>query len=137
MGDFLFYNIGVKISLHNRNSSQKPHFILTGAMQVSFNGRTFAFQADGVSSILTTCSKREKNMERIKVIYKPHTEVVFDAPDGAYNDITNLLMAEQRPTFVSSLSGSVYKFCLSLEDILFVSLEKTDIKEPEKIRVGF
>ena len=76
-------------------------------------------------------------MEKIKVVYRQNTEVVFDAPDGAYNDITGLLLSKEPPRFVSSLNGSPYKFCLSLQDVLYVSLEKSDTKEPEKIKFGF
>lgn len=76
-------------------------------------------------------------MEKIKIVYRQNTEIVFDAPDGAYNDITSLLLSKEPPKFVSSLNGSPYKFCLSLENVLFVSLEKVDTKEPDKIRFGF
>ena len=76
-------------------------------------------------------------MEKIKVVYKPCTEVVFDAPDGAYNDIVQLLLSEEPPRFASSLNGSIYKFALSLEDIVFISLEKDESKNNQEIKFGF
>lgn len=76
-------------------------------------------------------------MEKIKVVYKPCTEVVFDAPDGAYNDIVGLLLSEETPRFASSLNGSIYKFALSLEDIVFISLEKDEPKNNQEIKFGF
>lgn len=75
-------------------------------------------------------------MEKIKVVYKPCTEIEFEAPDGAYNDITRLLFSEKPPKVISSLDGSIYKFCLSLEDIAFISLERED-KTEDRAKVGF
>ena len=76
-------------------------------------------------------------MEKIKVVYKPCTEVVFDAPDGAYNDIVQLLLSQDPPKFASSLNGSIYKFALSLEDIVFISFEKGEQKNNQETRFGF
>lgn len=76
-------------------------------------------------------------MERIKVVYKNNAEITFNAPDGVCNDIIRLIMSEQPPEFISSLEGSIYKFCLSLKGILFISLEKEDKTTESNHSFGF
>lgn len=76
-------------------------------------------------------------MERIKVVYKNNGEITFNAPDGAYNDIIKLVMSEEPPKFISSLEGSIYKFCLSLRGVLFVSLERENETTENKPYFGF
>lgn len=76
-------------------------------------------------------------MERIKVVYSQNQEIVFEAPDGAYNDIVRLLLPADRPDYVSGVDGSPYKFCVSLKDIVFIGLEKADTKEQNRGKVGF
>lgn len=76
-------------------------------------------------------------MEKIRVIYRNNSEVEFNAPDGAYNDIVRLVMAEEPPEYISSLEGSIYKFCLSLKGVLFISLEKANETSENKPCFGF
>ena len=71
-------------------------------------------------------------MERIKVIYNNNAEITFNASNGVYNDIVSLIMSEKPPEFISSLEGSIYKFCLSLKGILFISLEKENENNENK-----
>lgn len=76
-------------------------------------------------------------MEKIKVVYKNNAEITFNASDGTYKELVALVMNSNPPEFVSSLDGSIYKFCLSLKGVRFISLEKENETTESKLSFGF